>query len=257
MSKIFDAIHYNGEADILEIRLNILDPIVDEFIIVEAPTTFSGNQKPLYFEQQKERFKKWEHKIKYHVVDENYSEGDYLEAKHSKYTDGQERWIHEYLQKEAIGKFLTHLNDDDIVYIGDVDEIWEHREPKGIEKLKLRVYSYYLNFLSTEEFWGCIRTTYGQIKGKNLNNIRNDISYRTEDYQGWHFTSQGGLDALKQKVVDQYNVELFNGYLLYVGLDERFGKTDFIGRDFKFRVADETLPEWLQIHKEEYKHLFK
>src|SRR3990167_11430504 len=86
---IIDAFHFNGEFDILEIRLNILDPIVDEFIICEAPTTFAGNPKPLHFERQKERFKKWEHKIKYHVVDENYTPEECEYAKASKYTDGQ------------------------------------------------------------------------------------------------------------------------------------------------------------------------
>src|SRR3990167_9589188 len=165
MNKVIDAFHYNGEQEILEIRLNILDSIVDEFIILEAPTTFSGNPKPIYFGLQKDRFKKWEHKIKHYVNKEEYTEEEYLEAKNSKYTDGDARWIREFLQKEDIKNYLTHLQDDDIVYIGDVDEIWEHREPNGVEKLKLRVYSYYLNFLSTEEFWGCIRAKYKDIKG--------------------------------------------------------------------------------------------
>ncbi|MEK6883085.1 MAG: DUF3431 domain-containing protein, partial [Nanoarchaeota archaeon] len=68
--KIYDIFTYNGEADILEIRLNILKDSVDQFIIVEAPTTFSGLKKPLYFEEQKERFAPFLDKIKYFVIDD-------------------------------------------------------------------------------------------------------------------------------------------------------------------------------------------
>ena len=68
--KIYDIFTYNGEVDILEIHLNILKDVVDQFIIVEAPTTFSGLNKPLYFQIQKECFAPFLNKIKYFVIDD-------------------------------------------------------------------------------------------------------------------------------------------------------------------------------------------
>jgi hypothetical protein len=40
---VVDVVSYNGEEDLLEIRLNILGDFVDQFIICEAPTNFCGN----------------------------------------------------------------------------------------------------------------------------------------------------------------------------------------------------------------------
>ncbi len=257
MSKIIDCISYNGEADILELRLSILGDLVDEFIIVEAPSTFSGGDKPLYFHEQKDMFSKWFDKITYHVIDETYTDEEIEKARASQYTGGIERWVKEYLQKESISRTLTHLEDEDTVYLGDVDEIWEHRESNGIEKLKLRVYPYYLNLHSDEQFWGTIRCKYKDIKGQCLNDIRNNLIYRTEDYQGWHFTNQGGYKAVEQKIKDQYNTELFNDHLIKDLLPQNFGKNDFIGRDFALIEDESEWPQFLIEHRNKYNHLIK
>ncbi len=254
---VIDLISYNGEADVLELRLNMLGDIVDEFIICEAETTFGGNLKLLHYQQQKERFKKWHHKIKYHIIENTFTSKEIEEARVSKYTGGDPRWVNEYLQKEAIKKALTHLKDNDIIYIGDVDEIWEHKEPSGIEKLKLRVYTYYLNMRSSEEFWGPMRAYYKDVKDKCFNDIRNNIDYRTKDFQGWHFTNQGGLLAVKQKAIDQYNDIMFNGEFIYNKIDKNFGVRDYVGRDFKLEINESDWPPWLKENREKFARLLK
>lgn len=252
---IIDAFSYAGEADILELRLRMLDPVVDQFVIVEANYTFSGHEKPLYYKQQEDRFAPWAHKIKYYVVENEYSPEEVEQARISPHTQGHYRWMLEFLQKEAIHKAISHLDDEDTVYVGDVDEMWEHREPHGIEKLKLRVYTYFLNLRSTEEFWGPIRAKYKDIKGKCLNDVRNNAEYRTEDYQGWHFTNQGGLEAVKKKIVDQYNEDFFAIAPIQSALDERFGKKDYIGRDFILTEDESEWPLFLRENRETYQHL--
>ncbi len=62
-----DVCTYNGETDLYEIRFNMLDPFVDEFIVVEANKTFSGHNKPLYFKSHK-RFS--EKKVQYYAVED-------------------------------------------------------------------------------------------------------------------------------------------------------------------------------------------
>ena len=51
--KIVDVFPFFNELDLLDIRLNVLDPHVDCFIISEATKTFSGLDKPLYYEENK------------------------------------------------------------------------------------------------------------------------------------------------------------------------------------------------------------
>ena len=44
--KVIDVFPFFNELDLLEIRLNSLDPYVDCFILSEATKTFSGLDKP-------------------------------------------------------------------------------------------------------------------------------------------------------------------------------------------------------------------
>jgi len=67
--RIFDCFAFFNELDLLEIRLNELDPVVDKFILVESTRTFQKQFKPLYFNENKERFKKFLPKIEHVIVD--------------------------------------------------------------------------------------------------------------------------------------------------------------------------------------------
>ena len=59
---IYDCIPFFNELDILKLRLHILDPIVDKFVIEEATATFSGEPKELCFEKNKAMFQEIYHK---------------------------------------------------------------------------------------------------------------------------------------------------------------------------------------------------
>jgi len=270
MSKVIDVFTYNGESDILEIHLNVLNDYVDEFIIVEAPTTFSGKEKPLYFEQQKDRFKDFLHKIKYFVIDEDYTEEEIVLAKSSPNTQGAEHWTHEFLQKESIRKALTHLDDDDIVFIGDADEVWNPICAESfrttfaianfpcIVKLKLRVYSYFLNNKSDEQFWGTLVTNYANIKDECLNHLRTNDLFKNKEYCGWHFTSMGGEQELRRKLSDSYTQETYNNQWIQDNLHDNIkGNRDFLGRDFRYWISEEEWPAYLKENKDKYLHLCK
>ena len=47
--KVFDSIIFFNELELLEMRLNILNDVVDYFVVTESPFTVSGNEKPLYY----------------------------------------------------------------------------------------------------------------------------------------------------------------------------------------------------------------
>ena len=54
--RVFDAVLFNNELDILEIRYRELLPYVHKLVILEANATFTGIAKPLSFAENLERF---------------------------------------------------------------------------------------------------------------------------------------------------------------------------------------------------------
>ena len=65
MRKVIDAILYNGEENIFDLRIQELNSVVDEFWIIEGNCTFTGQPKDLVFEDQA-HLRKWPmSKIKY------------------------------------------------------------------------------------------------------------------------------------------------------------------------------------------------
>jgi Glycosyltransferase family 17 len=256
---VIDVVTYNGEHNLLELRLNILDKHVDRFKIVEAKTTFSGKEKPLYFSAHEMRFKKWWHKIDFHVIDENYSKAQRQLAKESPNTMGAKHWQNEFLQKESIKGFLVGCADTDTLFIGDVDEVWDSSAlyiPPTC-KLKLRVYAYYLNNCSSEEFWGTIKTDYKTVKDACLNHLRTQAP-KTEDYYGWHFTSMGGYAQVKRKLDDSYTKESYNTDEVQAQLQQRVKEgLDYLGRPFDFTLDEEDWPSYLRQNRHKYLHLCK
>lgn len=112
--KIIDTFPFFNELSLLDLRLNILNDYVDEFILVEATRSHQNKTKPLYFNDNKHLFKKYIHKIK-HVVIDSFPEHTY--------------WSHENYQRDSIGKHLQDKHADDIIFISDLDEIWN---PKAL-----------------------------------------------------------------------------------------------------------------------------
>jgi beta-1,4-mannosyl-glycoprotein beta-1,4-N-acetylglucosaminyltransferase len=236
---------YNGEEDILEIRLNILDKEVDYFVLCESPETFSGKPKPLYYKENRDRFKEWHHKILY------------IEAPKHKSSDAFKRAA---FQKDFIRLALGmwDLSDDDTIYYGDVDEIWTPQTKEG--KLKQLAYSYYLNNRSSEDWQGTNVFKYKNIK--DLNKIRADHSVILED-GGWHFTNLGGYEALIKKI-ESYDHQEVNIPWVKDGLKARMdANIDFLGRthdwkgnEFKMWKDEEDLPQYLLDNRAKYSHLF-
>ncbi|KAK4495365.1 hypothetical protein PRZ48_013696 [Zasmidium cellare] len=70
--KLYDLILLSTELDWLEIRLNTLGPYVSYFVILESPTTFSGNLKPTLLDDPVHwnRFKDFHDKIIHRIVED-------------------------------------------------------------------------------------------------------------------------------------------------------------------------------------------
>lgn len=108
--RIFDCFVFFNELDILEIRLNTLDKLVDYFVLVESTHTFTGQEKPLFYAENKERFAAFNDRIIHVVVDDMPD-------------DAETTFVREGLQRSAIGRGLKDANPLDLVMVSDVDEI--------------------------------------------------------------------------------------------------------------------------------------
>lgn len=236
----------------LEIRLNILNDYVDKFIIVENTETFSGVLKPINFNKEDERWSKWKDKIIHYVVDDFPLDDEiYNMAIQSPCTGNKEHyWVREFYLKESARKALIGCNDDDIVFISDMDEIWNpdiEFKPKEDEVIKPKQlpYLYYLN-QRTDEDWlgwsGTICTRYKTIKEGVINHLRTDdmTPYTVIENGGWHFNSLGG----KQKKIDASQHPVVNS------------QSDWDRREVNMRIEEKDLPEYIINNKPKWKTLF-
>lgn len=262
MAKTFDIFTYNGELAALKLHLSITNPFVDKYIIVEANQTFSGQPKPLYFFQQQRFVKPFWPKIQYYVMNDWNNEAIWDIAKNSPNTQGAAHWKREFYIKENIQTALKEesVADDDICFIGDVDEIWEgSQDASDIElpaKLKLKVYSYYLDNRSDEQFWGTYVAKYRDFKDKVLNHERTRTDIRTKEEHGWHFTNMGGLKEMQRKLNDSYTAETYNTAIVQGKLPYNHkNRIDFLGRNFTFKTDESEWPQYLKDNKSIYKHL--
>ena len=259
-NKKYDIFTFNAEFEMLDIRLHTLNDYVDYFVIIESTETFTGVPKPLYYDKFKERYKKYHHKIIHHAITDTPSyyddkNCDQVILKLACESDGVTRdriqWLKEFYQKESIKKAILTLNDDDICYVSDVDEIWNYNDDFEIKdsliyKYLIELcYMEYLN-LRTDENWtfftGPIVTKYKNIKNETLNYLRT-FKKMQEIYQyryngGWHFNSLGGID---KKVND------FKQY---------YHPSELYSRKTGTFIEEEKLPKAIFENKHKLKHLF-
>ena len=128
--KIIDCFIFYNELKMLTYRLSILYDIVDFFILVESNQTFMGHPKPLFYNENKHLFKKFEDKIIHIIVDLPYVYPN-INYKNKKpfqilnYHENGEQWFNEAFQRESIKKGFENisLEDSDYIIVSDVDEI--------------------------------------------------------------------------------------------------------------------------------------
>lgn len=262
---IYDLVSFNGEFDILELRFRILDKVVDEFIVCEGDETTAGVPKVRYFESQKERFKPWAHKIKYHIF------SPYTDPALSLLADtspgvpkDMHWWRREFIQKESMRYALTHLRDEDRVFVGDADEIWDPTltYPPGRLELEQTVYTYYLDNKSSEYWTGTSVMNYSDIKKDTLDNLRAYDEKRKHMWapkmkSGWHFTNQGGVEFVKRKI-KSYAHQEFNSPEILAQISQNVAlNRDYLGRPFILGVDESDWPEYLKKNRKEWAHLCK
>lgn len=219
--KVFDCFTFFNELDLLEFRLKFLDEFVDHFVIAESNLTYNGKPKPYHFDEAKERFKEWEHKIIYIRLKQG-TEGLSFENSNS-YNPESAAFKMEYGQRNALMQAAEKMNDDDLVLVSDIDEIPDPVALKKLDHTRLPVafsmlfHYYYMNCQNMGEsrWWnGCIAVTGRQFKDITPQGLRNNRDvYPSVAAAGWHFSFLGGASEISRKIRSyshtEYNKEEF------------------------------------------------
>ena len=209
--KIFDAFLFCYELDLLEIRLNLLDPYVDYFVICESKQTHSGLEKELYYESNKEKFEKFNHKIIYNVIDAPTEED--LNTVINLYDISHNRcYQQDAYEKDSIKKVLEqYCQDDDIVIWSDLDEVPNPDVIKDIQSFYEEDKVYNFAQENCQGYLNWVETT-GNVRSQTR-----DFEY--ESIPKWVGTKMCSYKILKKYTMTQMRRELpnENNFRIYPG----------------------------------------
>jgi beta-1,4-mannosyl-glycoprotein beta-1,4-N-acetylglucosaminyltransferase len=280
------------EEMLLDLRLNILDKFVDQFVIVESSYTHSGKEKKLIFDINK--YSKFKEKINYIILKdppegiEEINDGDSEgEISRKEILNALKR---ENLQRDTIFNGLKDAEKNDWIVISDLDEIPDltninfNNIKNKIIFFKQKVFYYKLNLELQKLHWigskACKKKHLKSpqwlrnIKDKIYPKWRIDILFSEKKYNdiffvengGWHFTFVKKPEDIEKKLksylhhreydIDPVGVDKIRNLInsKSVIYDHRVDQTQYkFGGGQKLEKIDlEFLPRYISSNKEKY-----
>jgi len=263
---IYDCFSYNGEQELLEIRLNHHTPFVDKFVITECPWTYSGIEKPLYYDSIKdyEPFVKFKDKIIHNIYDVP--------------PDGNTGWPYENDQRNSLRKL--GFNQDDIIIYADCDElirngsiirqVIEAIDMYPIITLDMEMCWYYFNcqikpgseFQQDYSMESCFNHRWLMAKifdAKYINSFKDLYQIRelnlwdkrnshTIKKAGWHFSNFGCSKSIYNKFCSfSHSKDLDDRYEISLdAIEQRKAELqDPLGRNVSFIMTELDVPDYV------------
>ena len=124
-SKLFDCVTFFQENLQMELRFNILNDIVDKFIVCESIYDHRGREKKINF--SKNKFPEIKEKIEHVIITK-------------KFPKNNTPWQNQSWQREFIFEGLEDSNNEDLVMFSDPDEIPNPERLRNIELKKNLVF---------------------------------------------------------------------------------------------------------------------
>lgn len=280
IGKVYDAFLFFNELDLLEIRLNTLDPVVDYFILSESTKTHSGLDKPLYYQENKARFKQFEHKIIHQIIDD--TPDDYVNLSEDIAKDELQRmviekvnrgdwWPHDIpsfgrdtYEKESLLRAMKNCQPDDIIIFSDADEIPNPEIVKAIVQnfnadhiynLKQKMYFHYLNCLQEDDWTGNTILCFSKFRELSVCELRMRRRGLMVQDGGWHFTFMGDINRVKQKI-ESYSHQEFNNDAVKMNLEKNIDNLkDIFGRNTTYSIVpiDDSYPKFIVDNPDRFK----
>lgn len=292
MGNIYSCSIFFNELDILNLKMETLDDIVDYFVVVEGLKTHSGIPKQPIFWENRWMFEKFRKKIIHFVcydTPDDYTNllPDTTDTKDPFYNlvikrvnDG-DWWDHsipsygrDTFEKESLIRPLAICSDDDIILLSDTDEIVRPEileqvidsfELNKVYHFQHDMFYYYVNLQKDEPWHGTIAVSFETFKKRSFCEMRTNKSGYFVNYGGWHFSFQNGADAVKTKL-ESYGEQSLNlphikeAIPYFIDNALVLGR-DLFGRPCKFTlrdVNDGSFPKYLVKHQNDiYKDFIK
>jgi beta-1,4-mannosyl-glycoprotein beta-1,4-N-acetylglucosaminyltransferase len=250
---IVDSFIFSNELEMLSLRLNYLDSVVDKFILVESPFTHSGESKPLVYDENKNnpKFLKFSNKIEHVIVD------DLTGVNHP----WGFSWTRENKHRNGILEGLKNVPDDALVMVSDVDEI-PRKEKVGQIGAYIQTFLYYYLDVHTGQPWvGTICDTAKNIKFNTPQKFR-DERFRNANIinGGWHISFFMTPEEIQNKIKtfahQEFNKENFTNV---ENIKERIKNLidPFDRHNLVPWGIDPTMPEYIFDHPEIFESKFR
>ena len=202
--KIFDCTTFFDEKMMMDVRFNILDKHVSNFIVVESLFSHSGNKKKLNFNIND--YPKFKDKIKYIVIEKEpsdlFSENQINQNPIYKRLNSIKRIEQSY---NHMSKELGNAEDDDLIMISDNDEI-PNLDTINIKDIKEnfiifnQLFFYYkFNLLYDKIKWPGTKA----CKKKYLTNFSNLRNLKNKKYPFWRIdTYFSKIKKINLKIIE-------------------------------------------------------
>ena len=229
--KLIDCFLFSNEVDILLYHLTVLNDVIDTFVLVEAPLTFVGNEKPLFFEEYctNASFQPFLNKI-VHLKAQKESFPCPTPSIHQ-----NEQWKNEYFQRDMLQEIVPSLRDTDIILLSDVDEIYDRttlqklRDTINDETLyafeqkyhcynlnTVRVLNWYHAKAFTVDMWKTVlkQLPFSSIRLKGVTEPYDLGAFVCVSQGGWHLSYFGSVDFIVHKLQNFSHQEFNNEYII-------------------------------------------
>ena len=262
--KIIDCITYFDEPLLFELRLNVLDEFVDEFVVSEATFTHSGKKKNINFDIS--RYEKFKHKIKHLIISEkpddlfeinekNKSNNSLYRLNAANRIQFQRNYINKYLKQFSPNDWIIYSDSDEIPNLNKIDL---HKCKKKVIVFKQLFFYYKFNLSLTSYDWFGTKA----CRLKDLSSIDELRNLKPKKYSWWRLDTFFKKDKfINIKIVDEggwHFTELKTPKEIYMKHknDEHHDEFDMTGiteADIEKMVKDKYIPYDHSIDKKDLK----
>ena len=232
--KIIDCFMYYDEDLVLDVRFNILDKYVSNFVICEANFNHNGTKRDLKFNIK--NFPKFKEKIIYIPLEKQppnlkkIDTHDNVQVKNSKILDNAV--MRENFQRNNLHNEIKKFNDNDLIIVSDLDEIPNLEKFKNKAKITFfeqRMYYYKFNLVQNNFIWYGSRACKKKdlIEPQWLRNIRSkkyplwnlNFLFSKRKYNNINFIKNGGWHFTNIKKPEEIDHKMRN-YLHHLEYEE-------------------------------------
>lgn len=192
MKRVIEVMNFLHELDFLETHLEEHQHFIDEIVIAESEITYSGMKKPLFFADNKDRFRR------FNVIHEVVPTSIFVKIPKSYPEEERKKWFdvrrnnREAQQKYIFSKFKDRA---DYMCNADTDEIWSRDYWHLVMDCMDQGYCYiapsvkrFQNYVDAvgkgQEYWRITRSD--MISHVRQKHVKRGA---TGGHVGWHFTS--------------------------------------------------------------------